>query len=257
MPETVNRVDLESKVKGIYKQVAEDPTGDFHFEMGRGLAERLGYGSEFLDQIDSEAIQSFAGVGYHFGLAELQPGERVLDLGSGSGTDAFWAAIQVGPTGEVVGVDMTQEQLDKSTAIGERIGVSNIKFELGNIEDLTRFPDETFDVVISNGVINLAPDKSSVFEEAARVLRRGGRLAISDIVTGRQLTEAIVCDANLWASCIGGAMQVDVYTQIIEDSGLDVSMKIDNPQYLFLSKQARGASRTYDVKSISLLAVKH
>jgi len=246
---------LRSKVQEMYKAVAEEPEGTFHFEMGRGLALRLGYPGDELDRIPREAIESFAGVGYHLGLATLAPGERVLDLGSGSGMDAFVAALGVGAGGDVTGVDMTDEQLDKARRLAARDGFSVVHFEKGYIE---RTPVEptSVDVVISNGVINLCADKASVFSEIARVLKPGGRMAISDIVTEKPLTEAIICDVNLWASCIGGASQQHDYESVIEGAGLRIEELRDNPEYYFISDSAQGATETFGVKSMSVLATK-
>ncbi len=251
----VDRGDLEAKVKDMYRNVATDPHGDFHFELGRPLTERLGYAVEDLDRIPAEAIDSFAGVGYYFHLAELKAGESVLDLGSGSGTDSFVAALKVGPGGRVVGVDMTDEQRAKAERLRDAAGFANVSYLKGYIEELP-VDDASFDAVISNGVINLSPDKAKVFREVARVLKPGGRLAISDIVTEVQLSEGIVCDATLWAACIGGAMQQDDYSAAIEAAGLRVVSREDNTQYRFLTDNARGASKKFGVKSISLLAVK-
>jgi len=247
--------ELRDKVKVMYRAVAEAPHGEFHFEMGRVLAERLGYPAPELDAIPPEAIESFAGVGYHLGLAAIAAGDRVIDLGSGSGMDAFLAAHQAGGAGEVVGIDMTDEQLIKARRLAERDGRTNVRFEKGYIEEAP-VDDASADVVISNGVINLCDDKATVFREIARMLRPGGRMAISDIVTERQLTEAIVCDVNLWASCIGGAMQQDDYRQAIEGAGLELHTVQDNPQYHFVSDSAQGATETFGVKSVSLLATK-
>jgi arsenite methyltransferase len=253
-----NRVDvdeLRDKVKVMYRAVADEPDGTFHFEMGRQLAERLGYRPDELDRIPAEAIESFAGVGYHLGLAAIAPGDRVVDLGSGSGMDAFLAGNQVGDSGEVVGVDMTDQQLAKARRLAERDTFPSVRFDKGYIE-AAPVPDGSADVVISNGVINLCVDKDAVFREIARILRPGGRMAISDIVTERPLTEAIVCDVNLWASCIGGAMQENDYTRAIKEAGLHVTTVQENPQYLFLSESAQGATTTFGVKSVSILATK-
>jgi arsenite methyltransferase len=248
----IDQSELLTKVQDMYRAVAERPQDEFHFEIGRDLAERLGYPPAQLDAIPDGAIESFAGVGYFFDLAQLQPGERVLDLGSGSGMDAFFAGLQVGDGGRVVGVDMTEEQLGKAERLRVAHGITNVEFWSARIEQLP-FDDATFDVVISNGVINLAPDKAGVFREAARVLRPGGRLAIADIVTDVPLTDAIVADVNLWASCIGGAPQQDTYQQAMAGAGLRVERTKDNP-YEFLSEQARNASSRFGVKSISALA---
>jgi arsenite methyltransferase len=247
--------DLERKVKDMYREVAQRPEGEFHFEMGRGLAERLGYAPEDLDRIPAAAIESFAGVGYYFHLANLQEGESVVDLGSGSGTDTFVAALKVGASGKVVGIDMTDEQRSKAERLRDEAGFASVSYLKSYIEDLP-CEEASFDAVISNGVINLSADKAKVFREVARVLKPGGRLALSDIVTEKQLPEGISCNATLWAACIGGAMQQDDYRAAIEAAGLRVEKVQDNPQYLFISDNALGASKKYGVKSISLLAVK-
>ena len=247
--------DLRSRVKSMYRQVAENPGGEFHFEMGRTLAERLGYSGENLDNIPAEAIDSFAGVGYAFDLADLQGGESVLDLGSGSGMDAFFAAREVGLRGHVTGLDMTDAQLRKAESLSQRHSVKNISFVKGYIEELP-LGDASFDVVMSNGVINLSAEKDNVFGEIARVLKPGGRMAVADIVTEQQLTQEIVRDTSLWAACIGGAAQEDLYRSLIEAAGLRVRSVKENAAYQFLSKSARGASEQFGVKSISLLAEK-
>lgn len=247
--------ELEAKVKAMYRDVAENPKGEFHFEMGRALAERLGYPPADLDRIPAESIESFAGVGYFFHLADLQAGEIVVDLGSGSGMDTFIAALKVGPQGKVVGVDMTDEQRVKAERLRDRGGFPNVTYVKGYIESVP-LPDGSADVVISNGVINLATDKGVVFREAARLLKPGGRLALSDIVTEVQLSESIVCNSTLWAACIGGAARQDNYRRHIETAGLQVTKFEDNPAYQFISENAKGASRKFGVKSVSLLALK-
>jgi arsenite methyltransferase len=250
----VNAAELETKVKDMYRHVAEEPEGDYHFELGRRLTERLGYPHDVLDRIPDGACESFAGVGYFFDLAGLEEGEAVIDLGSGSGMDVFFAAERVGASGSVVGVDFTTEQLAKARRIAEDSGYSQVELREGRIEQLPAEP-ESFDCVISNGVINLAPDKAAVFAEAARVLKPGGRLAIADIISEQQMKESIVCDADLWASCIGGATQRDAYREAIEGAGLRIREIRENP-YEFISERARNASAKYGVKSVSLLAEK-
>lgn len=252
--EAVDRADLEAKVKGVYRQVALAPEGTYHFELGRSLAERLGYPVPLLDAIPAGAVESFAGVGYFFDLARLSPGERVLDLGSGSGTDVFAAAVSVGPGGSVTGLDMTPEQLHKASGFLKGGAFPTVDFKQGHIEELP-FEDASFDVVISNGVINLSPDKAAVFREAERVLRNGGRLVFADIVTSRPLTPQIVCDADLWAACVGGAEQMDAYQQLITDSGLRLGEQKRNP-YEFLSGRARKATDRFGVMSLSFAATK-
>lgn len=254
MAATVNTEELEAKVKDMYRHVAQQPQDRFHFELGAPLALRVGYDAERLAAVPAGAVESFAGVGYFFDLADLQTGEAVVDLGSGSGMDAFYAAGLVGPTGKVYGVDFTREQLDKARRLADHAGLAQAEFREGRIENVP-LADASVDCVISNGVINLCPDKKAVFAEAARVLKPGGRLAIADIISEQQLKDAIVCDADLWASCIGGAAQQELYFQAIEAAGFTIAQHRVNA-YEFISDQARNASAKYGVKSISLLATK-
>jgi len=154
----LDTADLEQKVKSMYRDVALNPKGEYHFEMSRELAEKLGYEKDDLNQIPSEAIDSFAGVGYYFDIADLKEGEYVVDLGSGSGTDSFIAGLKVGETGKVFGVDLTDEQLEKAERFRKRFGFNNISFHKSYIQKLP-FENGSIDIVISNGVINLCADK--------------------------------------------------------------------------------------------------
>jgi SAM-dependent methyltransferase len=237
----------------MYEEVALEPEREFHFETGRPLAERLGYPPADLDRIPAAAIESFAGVGYFLDLAAVAPGETVLDLGSGSGTDSFLAALATGPDGMVIGVDMTAAQLAKSRELAAQHGFAQVDFRKGYIET-PPVEDGSVDCVISNGVVNLSPDKSAVFAAAARALRSGGRLALADIVTEHQLPEGVTCDAALWAACIGGAMQRDGYRTAIEAAGFEVEAWRENTGYRFVSERADNATQKYGVTSISLLA---
>lgn len=251
----LNTTELERKVKQMYGDVALNPKGEYHFEMGRGLAEKLGYQRTDLDRIPAAAIESFAGVGHYFDLANLKEGEKVLDLGSGSGMDVFVAALKVGNTGHVSGVDMTDEQLSKSERLRKENNFDNVSFHKSYIEKLP-FADSSFDAVISNGVINLSAQKQKVFAEVARVLKPTGRMVIADIVTEKQLPKNVTCNSTLWAACIGGASQQDDYRNTIEQPGMKVISVKTNDAYSFISKSAKGASKEYGVKSISLIAQK-
>jgi arsenite methyltransferase len=249
----LDTTELEQRVKRMYEEVALEPEREFHFETGRPLAERLGYPPDELDRIPAAAIDSFAGVGYFLDLAAIEPGEAVLDLGSGSGTDSFLAALAGASKSRVVGVDMTEQQLSKARRLAVEAGFSTVEFRVGYIE---RPPVEpgAFDCVISNGVINLSPDKPAVFAAAARALRPGGRLALADIVSESQLPEGVTCDASLWAACIGGAIQRDDYRGAIEATGFEIEAWRENPEYRFVSDRADNATQKYGVTSISLLA---
>jgi arsenite methyltransferase len=251
----VDRELLEGQVQEMYRQVAREEEADLHFAVGRPLALRLGYPSELLDAVPAEALASFAGVGYHLDLAALAPGERVLDLGSGSGTDVFCAARQVGSSGSVVGVDFTDEQIAKATRLRDRDGFAHVEFVETSIDSLP-FEDGSFDAVISNGVINLSPVKHRVFAETARVLRSGGRRARADIVSARALKERTRRDVELWAACIAGAIPRDSYLRTLEDAAFRVG-EVRVNDYDFISDRALDACSTYGVESISLAAVKH
>ena len=248
----VDHQELDRHIAEMYREVASDGRRDLHFPTGRPLAEALGYPARLLDMVPADAVDSFAGVGYHLGLARLLPGERVLDLGSGSGMDVFAAAVQVGTSGSVVGVDITLEQLAKAERLRR---AERVSFRRARIEELP-FEDASFDAVISNGVVNLSPTKPRVFAEAARVLRPGGRVALADIVTERQIAPRTSCQADLWAACIAGASQRETYLDDIAAAGLELQVVKPNPGYDFTSDRARQASAKYGAPTVSLLAVK-
>lgn len=189
---------LKDEIIRMYEEVAEDPTGEFHFYHGREAAELFGYEPAWLDAAPRGAVDSFAGVGNPHERADLQPGETVLDLGSGAGLDAIIASWGVGPTGKVIGVDLNPSMCLKAQANAAANGTA-MECHEGRMEDLP-LPDESVDVVISNGVINLSFRKRRVVEEMYRVLKPGGRISITDIVSGKQLTQSIVNDPKLWAS---------------------------------------------------------
>jgi arsenite methyltransferase len=251
-PGGVDPSELDRHIAEMYRDVVYEARRGLHFPTGRPPAEAAGYATGLLGRPPAEAVNSFAGVGYHLGLARLRPGERVLDLGSGSGMDAFAAAAQVGPAGFVTGVDITPEQLAKAERVGRD---EHVRFHRARIEELP-FDNDSFDAVISNGVINLSADKHKVFAEAARVLRPGGRLALADIVTDRQIATRTTCQADLWAACIAGASQRDLYPEHIAAVGLELQVIQGNPSYRFTSERAQNTSHKYGAHSVSLLALK-
>ena len=188
---------LREEVRGKYREVAVDPGASFHFHTGRPLARRLGYQDYLVAALPDRAVESFAGVANPFSLHPLAAGEKVVDIGSGGGFDSFIAAGQVGPGGQVTGVDMTGEMLAKSRRSAAVLGLVQVQFREGLAEALP-VPDGWADVVISNGVINLCADKQAVFAEIFRVLRPGGRLQFADIANGRPVPGAALRDIDLW-----------------------------------------------------------
>ena len=188
---------LREQVREKYREVAADPHRRFHFHTGRPLARRLGYDTTAVDALPDRAVESFAGVGNPFSLRTLAPGEHVVDVGSGAGFDTFIAAEQVGTNGIVIGIDMTEEMLDKSRATATGLGLDHVEFRQGFAESLP-VDDGWADVVISNGVINLCADKRAVFEEIHRVLRPGGVLQFADIANGRPVPPDALRDVDLW-----------------------------------------------------------
>ena len=189
---------LRDEVRAKYREVAEHPDAEHHFHTGRVLAALLGYDDQVVARLPDRAVESFAGVGNPFSLRRLQPGERVVDVGSGAGFDSFIAADQVGADGAVVGVDMTVQMLAKSRANAESLGLAHrVEFREGLAEALP-VEDGWADVVISNGVINLCPDKRAVFDDIRRVLRPGGLLQFADIANGRPVPEEAMRQIDLW-----------------------------------------------------------
>jgi arsenite methyltransferase len=193
----VDRAQLRDQVRDKYRKVATDPGGAFHFHTGRRAAAHLGYDTEVVDALPDAAVESFAGVGNPFVLRRLGPGERVVDVGSGGGFDTFVAADQVGPEGHVIGVDMTEEMLQKAKRAAADLELDHVEIREGYVEDL---PVEKgwADVVISNGVINLCPDKQAAFVEIFRALRPGGWLQFADIANGNRVPAEAMRDIDLW-----------------------------------------------------------
>jgi arsenite methyltransferase len=189
--------ELRSEVRAKYSAVVETPDAEFHFHTGRFLAAHLGYNPKVVDPLPDAAIESFAGVANPFALRPLEPGEQVVDLGSGAGMDSFVAATAVGDDGRVVGVDMTPEMLEKSRRTAADMQVENVEFREGLIKALP-VEDGWADVVIANGVFNLCPNKRVAFDEAWRVLRPGGVLQFADIANGRPVPEEAMRNIDLW-----------------------------------------------------------
>lgn len=215
---------LRADVRDKYKDVATNPHGTFHFHTGRPLAALLGYDSAVVDSLPDRAVESFAGVGNPHSLRPPVAGDHVVDLGSGGGFDCFVAARSVGPDGAVIGVDMTPEMLTKSRETSAEMGLANVEFREGILEELP-VDDGWADLVISNGVINLCADKTAVFEQAYRALKPGGVIQFADIANGVPLPEQAVCSIDLWTGCIAGGKPVDGWCALLEATGFtDISV---------------------------------
>ena len=221
-------VDIESlraAIRAEYAAVAEHPDQGFHFHTGARLAAILGYPEEWIATLPPSAVESMAGTGNPFALGELQPGERVVDCGSGAGADSLIAARLVASSGRVIGVDMTPEMLAKASANAELAELGNVEFREGVIEALP-VPDGWADVVISNGVLNLVPDKTMALAEIFRVLRPGGRIQLADIVLDRPVPGGSKSDVSLWTGCIAGGLLEDELVTLVEGAGFrDVEVR--------------------------------
>ena len=209
---------LRESIRVEYATVATDPERGFHFHTGARLAAILGYPVDWIEELPPAAVASMAGTGNPFALGEMRPGEHVVDCGSGAGVDALIAARLVGPTGRVIGIDMTPEMLAKARHSAVQAGLANVEFREGVLE---RLPVETgwADVVISNGVLNLVPDKAAALAEMHRVLRSGGRIQLADIVLERPVSARSKQDVSLWTGCIAGGLLEGQLLDLLTSAG--------------------------------------
>jgi arsenite methyltransferase len=212
------------------------------------VAWKVGYSPDDIESVPEDSVSGL-GCGNPVALASLKKGETVLDLGSGGGMDAFLASKRVGPTGKVIGVDMTEEMVTKAKATASEHGYGNVEFRLGEIESLP-VEDETVDVIISNCVVNLAPDKLKVFQEAHRVLKPNGRLMVSDLVTQGELPETVRNSFDAWAGCIAGALEKGDYLEKIKQAGFqNVKIVSQKPYTIDVSPQLRGKILSIQVEA--------
>lgn len=237
-------------VRRMYTDVARAPEREFHFPTGRRACEFVGYPDATLDALPIRVVESFAGVGNPFAAEAIRPGDVVLDVGSGSGTDVFIASRQVGPAGRVYGLDTTPAMREKLRANLRAAAITNVEVVQGDAEEIP-LPDASVDVVTSNGVLNLVPDKRRAFRELARVLRPGGRVQIADIVLGRRASEACRSDPELWAECIVGATTEGAYLSHLREAGLTDAEVIARLDYF-----ARSSPETREVaESLGAVAI--
>jgi SAM-dependent methyltransferase len=217
-------------VEEMYTDVASRPGAVFHFPTGRLACLFVGYPAGQLDCLPAEATESFAGVGYPFAADVIREGDTVLDIGSGSGTDALIAAMLTGPAGTVYGLDMTQAMREKLQRNVTAMKLDHVRVIDGNAEQIP-LADASIDVVTSNGVLNLVPDKGAAFGEIARVLKPGGRLQIADIALRVPVSDTSRADPRLWAECVVGAIVEEDYVSMLQASGLDVEVIRDTDYF--------------------------
>lgn len=244
-------------VEAMYTAVATRPEDGFHFPTGRPACEYVGYPYEQLDRIPDSAVESFAGVGYPFAAEAIRDGDTVLDIGCGSGTDAILAALLAGPKGKVLGLDMTAAMREKCLANARRAKLSNLEVLDGNAEEIP-LPDNCVDVITTNGVINLVPEKEAAIREIHRVLVPGGRLQISDIVVRQLPSEACRSEPELWAECIVGATTETAYRDHFREAGFGDIERLAELDYFAASpdESTREVAAGFGAHSVTLRAMK-
>jgi SAM-dependent methyltransferase/TusA-related sulfurtransferase len=244
-------------IRAMYTDVAQDPARGYHVPIGHAACTLAGYSGEQLARIPASAVESFAGVGYPFAANVIRAGDTVLDVGSGSGTDVLLAVQAVGPAGQVIALDLTTAMLAKLQAIVAVAGVQNVRVLAGNAEDIP-LPDASVDVVTSNGVLNLVPDKRAAFAEIHRVLRPGGRLQVADVALGRPLSGDCLSNPRLWAECILGATPEDEYLALLDTAGFAGVETLGRLDYFSASTSAetRSIARSFNACSIVARAAK-
>jgi SAM-dependent methyltransferase len=249
--------ELENAVQEMYEEVATYPNKEFHFPTGRNSCLNLGYPEEELEAVPDSAIDPFAGVGYPFLADIIEEGDTVVDIGSGSGLDAIIAALKTGPEGHIWGIDITPAMIQKAMENIEKMDIENIKIVEGRAVDIP-LDDAAADVVTSNGVINLVPDKKKAFEEVYRILKPGGHIQISDIVLTKPVSEKSKSNAQLWAECIVGAEPVEVYLDLVREAGFKNVTVIDRLDYFDRSpnESTRKAAKGLGAHTIVLTGYK-
>jgi arsenite methyltransferase len=250
-------MDTREYVKEVYGNIARGQ-GGCGCDCGPGageVANNIGYSAEELGSIPNGSNLGL-GSGNPTASAGLKEGETVLDLGSGAGFDCFVSANKVGGNGRVIGVDMTPEMVEKARGNAEKGGFGNVEFRLGEVENLP-VEDSTVDVVISNCVINLSTDKPKAFQEVFRVLKPGGRIAISDVALTQELPEEVLTNREAYAGCVAGAILVDEYKRLVIEAGFrDVSVKVKESEASCTSGQSEGVQTTSPIVSVSVVAHK-
>ena len=254
---SVQRDVILDAVRAMYTALATSPEQEFHFPSGRRACEYLGYPAALLDALPPAALESFAGVGYPFAAGVIAPGNVVLDIGSGSGTDALIASRLVGPSGKVVALDVTDAMRRKLETNAAQAGVTNIEVVAGNAEDIP-LPDESVSVVTTNGVINLVPDKAAAIAEMYRVLRPGGRVQMADIVVESLPSAACRAQPQLWAECIVGATSEAEYDALFQVAGFGALAVLSRHDYFAASRspETRKVASSFGAHAFVVTTVK-
>lgn len=234
--QALDEASIFDAVQEMYEDVALTPTKEFHFPTGRSSCLHLGYPESELDALPACAVESFAGVGYPFLADGIEPGDTVVDVGSGSGVDALIAALRTGSEGRVYGVDMTAAMIEKAEEIIREAEVETVQLREGRADDLP-LDDASVDVLTSNGVFNLVPDKERAFREAYRVLRPDGCLQIADIALSEPVSEESKANPELWAECVVGAEPEDEYLDLVRSAGFEDVSVIDRLDYFARSSE--------------------
>ncbi len=252
-----NRDVILDAVRGMYSHLARQPHDTFHFATGRYACEYVGYRADELDPLPPGAVESFAGVAHPFEANVIQPGDDVLDVGSGSGTDVLIASRLVGPGGTVTGLDMTRAMREKLEPNAASVGATNVRTVDGNAEDIP-LADRSVDVVTSNGVLNLVPDKEKAIGEIYRVLRPGGRIQISDVVVEIPPSDACRAQPNLWAECIVGAVTREQYLETLKNAGFESIQILQKVDYFAASpsEETKKVASGFNAHAIVISAVK-
>ena len=245
---------LRGAIQEEYGKLAQQPSCGFHFLYGRPLAERLGYPKALLDALPGQAVASFAGTGNPFAMGDIEAGASVLDIGSGAGTDALIAAGMVGPKGRVLGVDLTDAMVERAAENARTTGMTNARFVQGVAEALP-VPDASIDVVLSNGVINLCPDKPAVFAEIYRVLKPGGRFQISDTLLEKPVPLYVKDLIHLWTDCVAGGLPQDEYVVLLTAAGFR-TVVVQDSYDTFAGAPVEKAAQRYGARGFNLRGYK-
>lgn len=250
----VDRDRLRRGISDKYTEVAQEPEKGFHFHTGRPLAKMLGYADADVDRLPQSSVESFAGTGNPFSMGEIRTGETVVDVGSGSGFDTLQAALKVGASGRVIAVDMTQAMREKARAAADALGLTNVDVRDGFLEELP-VADNSADIVISNGVLNLTPDKEAVMREVYRVLKPGGRFQVGDIVVHIDVPQEAKDDVELWSNCIAGALTQDEWKWVLSQVGF-TDVRWGSQTDVYSGSRHESDAAEFDTRGVSFAGVK-